>query len=205
MMNCAEALSLVDFWEAEGKFPESRLVDFRDHITSCGPCANRFGGMLQLIERDAGAVNALATSPSDKIADSLSSSVLRKLASTPRNRVWIPAVAAAAAAAIFVLGIGLGVLVGRGGQSDSISVSFVLDAPEAREVSLVGDFNQWSSGTNAMYRASPEKPWEIKVILPKGRMYVYNFVIDGKLWVDDPTASEKIDDGFGGKSSLLRL
>ncbi|MEI6876300.1 MAG: isoamylase early set domain-containing protein [Spirochaetota bacterium] len=200
MMDCTEACSLVDSWDAGGDLPESRLGDFKAHVLSCQSCSPRFSSLLPLLERDTGkgfvAPPGLAVSSGE-----LGSGVMRAIGRRSPRRAWLPA----AAAAIFVAGIGLGLVVGRGERSDMIAVQFVLDAPEASRVSLVGDFNTWSSETNLMYRSSPGKPWEVRLKLPKDRMYVYNFVIDGKLWVADPTAAEKVDDGFGGSSSLLRL
>jgi hypothetical protein len=32
--------------------------------------------------------------------------------------------------------------------------------------------------------------------------YVYKFIIDGSMWIADPTNPQQIDDGVGGKNSV---
>ena len=44
--------------------------------------------------------------------------------------------------------------------------------------------------------------WSIIKPLASGR-YEYKFVIDRNSWVEDPNAIERIDDGYGGKNSVL--
>ena len=44
--------------------------------------------------------------------------------------------------------------------------------------------------------------WSIEKNLSPGR-YEYKFVVDRNTWVEDPNAIETIDDGYGGKNSVL--
>lgn len=155
------------------------------------------------------AKNAVAaTVGATTVATDLADDVMAAIAvadSAPRLRHRRPlGMMAAAAAAIFVLGLGLGVLFGPR-NSDTVTVRFVLSAPQAASVHLAGDFNDWNGEGYELRRSAPGSTWEISVPLKKNRVYTYNFILDGETWIDDPAVSTKIDDGFGGSSSLLRL
>jgi anti-sigma factor RsiW len=204
MVKCKELGALVDAWEKAGEFPAARLGELSAHIAGCAACAAQYGALLPLIERDSGNALALVPSLSANAAAFLADSALRSSRRRSEGRA-APILVAAAAAAVFGLGLLLGGYVERGRQSDMMTVQFVLDAPAASRVSLVGSFNRWDSSADPMTRPGPDKPWEIRVRLRKGSMYAYSFLVDGRSWVEDPTSSERIDDGFGGTSSLLRL
>ncbi|MGH7751271.1 MAG: hypothetical protein ACREN5_00505, partial [Gemmatimonadales bacterium] len=57
----------------------------------------------------------------------------------------------------------------RDGSAGNAAVQFVLVAPEAGSVALVGDFNDWDSGTVPMRRAAPSGVWIATVPLAPGR------------------------------------
>jgi 1,4-alpha-glucan branching enzyme len=81
---------------------------------------------------------------------------------------------------------------------------FVLQAPQASKVSLVGDFNGWSAAATPMSRTDDGK-WVVKVRLPAGR-HVYAFEVDGThgtTFMPDPQALRAPDDGFGPSSVVL--
>ena len=81
-----------------------------------------------------------------------------------------------------------------------LEVSF--RAPAATSVAVVGDFNKWDPQRNLMVRASREGVWGAKLRLPPG-VYQYSFVVDGKVWEVDPRARSFVEDGFGGKNSVI--
>ncbi|MDX9957042.1 MAG: isoamylase early set domain-containing protein [Spirochaetia bacterium] len=89
--------------------------------------------------------------------------------------------------------------------NETVSVRFVLSAPEAESVTLVADFNDWSPDGHRLTRNEASGEWEILVPLRKGRSYVYNFLIDGEQWLPDPSAAGHIDDGLGGQASYISL
>ena len=84
-----------------------------------------------------------------------------------------------------------------------VTVRFVLVAPEAREVSLAGTFNQWDAHATPLVRAGPTGVWTATLTLPAGQ-HQYAFVVDGVRWVPDPGAPA-VDDGFGRRNSVLTL
>jgi hypothetical protein len=207
MMNCDDTRALVDEWEA-GAAPSRGPEELTAHLASCADCDERYGALLPLMERDFredARRGASGSAPCAELGDAVMASL-----DSPRRRplpfaAAVPTRAlAAAAAAIFVLGLSLGIYFARLG-SGTVTVSFALQAPQASTVSLAGDFNGWSGEGYQLRRVGKSGTWEIKVPLKRGKAYVYNFVIDGKIWIADPSVPAKIDDGFGGSGSLLRL
>lgn len=62
------------------------------------------------------------------------------------------------------------------------SVTFYCDAPQARAVSVIGDFNQWNPGAHPMKRM-PDGRWVLRLDLPHGH-YRYLFLVDGQPRLD---------------------
>ena len=87
----------------------------------------------------------------------------------------------------------------------TILVRLVLEAPEARSVTVAADWNQWKPETQPLSDEDGDGIWEIHLRLQRGKDYQYQFVIDGSRWVADPGARVQIDDGFGGVNSLLNI
>ncbi len=84
------------------------------------------------------------------------------------------------------------------------NVTFQLDGyPEAKEVFLVGDFNNWNMFGTAL--AKTEDGWYCKLDLAPGE-YVYKYIIDG-YWTADPKTKEEnlVKDGKGHGGLTKRL
>jgi 1,4-alpha-glucan branching enzyme len=71
----------------------------------------------------------------------------------------------------------------------------------ANSVNLAGEFNSWSTSSDALTKGA-DGVWTLTKKLNPGR-YAYKFVIDGNNWQADPAATETVDDGYGGKNSLV--
>ena len=84
-------------------------------------------------------------------------------------------------------------------------VRFYLEAPSASTVALVGDWNDWDGEAHLLRDVEGDGLWETEIRLVPGREYRYQFFIDGKEWIADPGAPLSVDDGFGGKNSVLQL
>jgi len=80
-------------------------------------------------------------------------------------------------------------------------VKFVLIAPQAAHVAVVGDFNGWDTRATPAIRQK-DGTWVTFVSLRPGR-HVYSFVVDGTHFVNDPTAPIAPDDGYGQKNSVV--
>ena len=83
-------------------------------------------------------------------------------------------------------------------------VRFVLVAPGASRVALVGDFNHWNGQMHLLAEGSAEGVWSVSVPLRRGR-HEYAFVIDGTQWVTDPSAPASVVDELGGESSVITV
>jgi len=116
-----------------------------------------------------------------------------------------PVWAAAVAAGIVAIAA-LGVV--RGRQRPPVAelsrepVQFVLVAPDARSVAVVGDFNDWGLNDSALVATNHEGVWSVTAPVPTG-VHRYAYVVNGKDWVADPSAPRSAGDDFGMPSSVL--
>jgi anti-sigma-K factor RskA len=88
-------------------------------------------------------------------------------------------------------------------QHSAEVTQFVLVAPTAHTVALVGDFNDWSLSATQLARKAGDGVWWVTVALPPGR-YRYAFVVDGITWSRDPNAPPA-DDEFGRPNSVVTV
>ena len=205
MMKCTDAARFVDEWEL-GTLDTASLAEFQKHVESCPDCARNFGALLPLILRDASSTAFIGSAREflpQGFVDKVMSEIEPARGQIFQWPVFRPALLAAAAA-ILVVGIGIGGFFASR-NSKVMMVQFMLDAPTASRVQLVGDFTKWDPQGYELSRSAPDAPWVIRIPLEKGKAYTYNFIIDEGQWVSDPKAPAKIDDGFGGSGSLLRL
>jgi len=82
-------------------------------------------------------------------------------------------------------------------------INFSLFMPQAKEVYLVGDFNDWQIDQESLMQPNREGNWSIRMKLLPGA-YRYRFVVDGK-WMDDPANLKKVANPFGEMDSLLEV
>ena len=81
-------------------------------------------------------------------------------------------------------------------------VNFSLLAPDAQNVSLAGDFNDWDVNTHLLQKVS-NGTWEVNVDLNPGK-YEYRFVVDGE-WKNDPDCMSFTPNSFGSENCILKL
>ena len=143
----------------------------------------------------------------------------------PRSMPLSPLLGTALAAGLIGIGVFFGHYIDRGGRnrtggpeafaetsprspsSDSVRViKFVLVAPHAATVAVVGDFNNWDAQATPMTRTPTGGTWSVALKLPAGR-HVYAFVVNGangtSQWVADPTAPLAPEDGLGAPNSVV--
>ena len=87
-------------------------------------------------------------------------------------------------------------------EIDIVNVSFTLVRPDAREVSLCGEFNGWSPAAGPMSRHE-DGCWEAIVALHPGR-YEYKFLVDGE-WLPDPVVEQTVPNGYGSVNSVIEV
>ena len=141
---------------------------------------------------------------------------VRRLHAERRSRGWVaiasrithrPGWAAALAASVVAV-VTLGLVRSRPDSATRQAgvsmepVQFVLVAPEARSVAVVGDFNNWGLNDGALVATNHEGVWSVTAPVPAG-VHRYAFLVNGKQWVADPSAPRSVDDDFGMPSSAL--
>ena len=89
-------------------------------------------------------------------------------------------------------------------QEAPLKVQFVLDAPRAKSVTVVGDFNAWDGSKTPLERDSTTGVWSALVDVHPGR-HVYAFLVDGKTWTLDPNAPRTKDLDYGTQQSVLMV
>jgi len=132
----------------------------------------------------------------------LDARVMREIAqASPQRRRVNPLWPLLAAAAVLAT-----VLVVRSwnwnAANTSDTLQFVLVAPQAASVALVGDFNDWDPARSPMQTA--HGVWATVVRLAPGR-YRYAFLVNGVEWRADPSAPAAKDDEFGTPSSVVTV
>jgi hypothetical protein len=91
-------------------------------------------------------------------------------------------------------------------RHDTVHVThFMLVAPGASSVSVVGDFNDWDDDATPLRLASNKSGvWSVELPLAPGR-YKYTFLVDGVRWVADPVAPRAVDSDFGTPNSVITV
>ena len=84
----------------------------------------------------------------------------------------------------------------------TVQATFVLFDPRATQVSLCGEFNEWSPAAAPMNRQA-DGHWQTTLALRPGR-YQYKFVVDGQ-WLPDPNGQAFVPNDFGSLNSLIEV
>jgi hypothetical protein len=83
-------------------------------------------------------------------------------------------------------------------------IQFVLVAPEAASVTVVGDFNDWDLAATPLVQSQGGGVWAVTVPLSPGR-YRYSFLVNGTTWLQDPNGAPELEDEFGRPNSVLTV
>ena len=85
-------------------------------------------------------------------------------------------------------------------HAEKRKVTFKVRAPAAKEVIVVGDFNNWNAHEHPM-KKDDEGFWRVTVLLAPGR-YEYKLLINGRWW-EDIADVNSIRNPFGTANKLL--
>lgn len=157
-----------------------------------------------LPDLSAAVMSRLPASASPAAATSRDNSVLNAISWlwAPRPVQWRPAYGIAMVALLAVFGtLRLTTADAPIAATQEVLVEFRLEAPDAKQVQLAGNFSNWKPA-HAMKR-SAAGTWTVVVPMTPG-VHNYGFVVDGDRWVVDPTA-QAVSDGFGGVNSQLAV
>ncbi len=80
---------------------------------------------------------------------------------------------------------------------------FFINTPNAKDVFIAGEFNQWKIDGESRLSRLDNGTWEKKVALNPGK-YRYKFVVDGE-WIMDMKNSEKEPNPYGSFDSVIKL
>ena len=81
-------------------------------------------------------------------------------------------------------------------------VTFSFESSDAKEVILMGDFNNWNAKKHPM-KSDENGMWNKSVVIPPGR-YEYKFLVD-RQWKEDPQNPQKERNSFGDINSLVEV
>jgi hypothetical protein len=171
----------------------------REHAESCPHCGPRLQAALLLIEG-----SSLDRQPppglAERIAEHLSTGIPVHSKIRP---LWI----GIPAAALLFVALGIGLLLPRLGRGadETIVVRFELQAPDAQDVAVVGNWNRWDPEAQKLEDPDGDGIWEIEIPLKRGEEHQYQFLIDGQNWIPDPETPLQVEDGFGGVNSVLQI
>lgn len=87
-------------------------------------------------------------------------------------------------------------------KTSTTSTTFCLYAPDAQEVFLVGDFNDWKA-YDLKARKFKDGTWSKSVQLKAGT-YQYLFLVDGEWWTD-PVNPNRVHNPFGSENSVVEI
>ncbi len=214
MMKCREFRTELARWMGNSwDHPESSLpTPLVDHARTCTECDARLHAAAALVSPAQSQV---------PVPEDLRSRIMnRVLGDSPGMDAKIrrfsppdtsqkqvrPVVWLAAAAAVLVLATSLATIaLMQPRLGDQVEVHLVLEAPTARTVSVVGDWNAWDPDTHRLVDSDGDGKWEITIRVERGGEYRYQFIVDEENWISDPAAPLQVQDGFGGTNSILNI
>ena len=194
-MSCNECEALLERrWDGEELTPEQD-ADLSLHLTRCEACAGLAGDVDGLLDVAAD-LRDLTYDRAIEMAPMVLQPTRRRPLAWAMGLGWVTAALLA------------GLYLGRGSESprqrptapQDVLVRFAVPVDSANSVEVVGDFTGWDK--RIPLNANAEGMWVGEVRVQPGR-YHYVIVVDGERMLVDPTAPQVVDDGFGGKNSVL--
>ena len=91
----------------------------------------------------------------------------------------------------------------RSFEANLNEVAFRIEAPAAKDIYVVGDFNEWKINDDSRLTRRESDSWEKRLGLPHGR-YRYKFVVDSE-WMLDSKNPEREGNAFGTFDSVMEV
>ena len=76
-------------------------------------------------------------------------------------------------------------------------------APEAKQVAIVGDFNEWNATEAPVMKKQKNGIFKATVELEAGKEYQFRYLIDGETWENDWQADAYVPNEFGLDNSVV--
>ncbi len=227
-MDCQRWEERIDSWmteawehgEGHGGGASPLPAELLEHARTCRSCATRLEAARQLVGASNYAGGSLYTRQYPDLTESMANRVMDRVLTMPTTQVarakpslwhvWRHkfsfALAAVALASMVFLSTEF-FIERTVPQSQPVpeyaTVRLQIELPQAQDVVVVGDWNQWDPAAQRLARVNGSDIWVIELNLAHGKEYRYQFVIDGAMWIPDPLSPLQVDDGFGGKNSVL--
>ncbi len=80
--------------------------------------------------------------------------------------------------------------------------TFTLPAPEAKEVAILGEFNNWNVAEGVQMKKA-KGTFKAVVELEAGKEYQFRYLVDGETWVNDGEADAYAPTPFGVENSVV--
>ena len=77
---------------------------------------------------------------------------------------------------------------------EGVAVTFVLPDDESDQISVVGDFNDWTPGNHRLRRRS-NGTRSVTVTLAAGELVRFRYLASGGRWFDEPEADAQDEEG----------
>jgi chromosome partitioning protein len=88
-------------------------------------------------------------------------------------------------------------------ERDIKEVTFAMESSAAKDIYVVGDFNDWKTDDESRLARGENGCWEKQMKLPHGR-YRYKFVVDGEWTVDSKNQAREIN-AYGSFDSVMEV
>ncbi len=76
-------------------------------------------------------------------------------------------------------------------------------APEAKDVYLLGTFNDWSIDKAIKMKKLKNGNFKVTIDLEVGKEYEFRYLIDGRVWENDWEADKYVPTPFGVENSVV--
>ncbi len=196
-IDCRDCQALIDRRWDDDVTPEIE-AQIDHHMGACPTCAD-YAARLDELLSTAAELKEITYEREITVAPLVLGAPGRR---TPWLLPWVAGLATATATLFVGLYIGRAPSAPVPVEPPGVLVRFVVPAPEANSVAVVGDFTDWRDPVPLA--AAGEGLWVGELALPAGR-YQYVIVVDGERMQPDPAARQVVDDGFGGQSSVLTV
>lgn len=89
-------------------------------------------------------------------------------------------------------------------SSDRVEVTFVLpeNHPYEGEISVVGDFNDWTPGEHRLVRRS-NQTYSTNVMLPEDGRYAFRYYSEQDGWINEEEADDFEPNEFGSTNCIV--
>jgi 1,4-alpha-glucan branching enzyme len=81
-------------------------------------------------------------------------------------------------------------------------VTFEVLNPEAEQIVLLGEFNEWNQTSHPMNKMKNGKH-KIAIDLETERNYAFKYLVDGNTWMLEEDADEQVESGMGAEQNSL--